>query len=43
LADHGFGPDLAEALEDLTGAAVLCATGNLDIAVLLDSWGRVAW
>ncbi len=40
LADHGFGPDAAEALADLPGMAILYATGNLDIAIVLDARGQ---
>jgi len=40
LADGGFGPDVAEALMDLTGMGVLYATGNLDMAVVLDARGQ---
>jgi DNA-binding response OmpR family regulator len=40
LADNGFGPDVAAALADQTQMAVLYATGNLDIAMVLDARGQ---
>ena len=40
LADGGFGPEVAEALADLTDMGVLYATGNLDMAVVLDARGQ---
>jgi len=40
LADDGFGPDVAEALADQTAMAVLYATGNLDIAIVVDARGQ---
>ena len=40
LADGGLGPDVAEALAGLSNMGVLYATGNLDMAFMLNARGH---